>query len=123
MMTPELNKQVARLSDAERDGVEAIVNSMMELIEPVIRQRCTQWLKFIQETQQASRSASPQINAAKESCGGVPPFFKDILRKLEFSAQQSELWEEPEDVSTVAVEYRALAGKLERWIDQQTKGS
>lgn len=47
MMNPEINKQVAGLSDAERDGVEAIVNSMMELIEPVLRQRCTQWLQFI----------------------------------------------------------------------------
>jgi len=48
-MNTELNKQVQGLSDAERDGVEAIVNSMMELIEPIIRHRCTQWLQFIKE--------------------------------------------------------------------------
>lgn len=49
MMNPVLNQDVNALSDAERDGVEAIVNSMMELIEPCLRQRCTQWLKFIKE--------------------------------------------------------------------------
>lgn len=49
MMNSELNKQVHNLSDAERDGIEAIISSMMELIEPILRQRCTQWLKFIKE--------------------------------------------------------------------------
>ncbi len=66
-------------------------------------------------------SASPQINTATESCGGVPDFFKQIVRKLEFSAHQSELWENPEDVSTVAIEYRALAMKLERWMEHYGK--
>ena len=50
MMNPELNKQVQGLSDAERDGIEAIVHSMMELIEPCLRQRCTQWLNVVKET-------------------------------------------------------------------------
>lgn len=49
MMNPRLNQEVQGLTDAEREGVEAIVNSMMELIEPVLRQRCTQWLKFIKD--------------------------------------------------------------------------
>jgi len=63
-------------------------------------------------------SASPQINTAIESCGGIPPFFKDIIRKLEFSANQCELWEDPEDASIVALEYRALSDKLKRWMEQ-----
>lgn len=46
----------------------------------------------------------------------VPAFFKDIIIKLEFSAQQSELWEEPEDISAAAIQYRALALKLEQWM-------
>lgn len=65
-------------------------------------------------------SASPQLNTATETCGGVPDFFKQIVRKLEFSAQQSELWENPEDYGIVAIEYRALAMKLEKWIEEQS---
>lgn len=48
-MTPHLNQTANELSDTERDGIEAITHSIMELIEPCVRQRCTQWLKLIKE--------------------------------------------------------------------------
>lgn len=48
-MHAKLVQQVNGLSDVEQEGIEAIVNSMMELIEPIIRHRCVQWLKFIKE--------------------------------------------------------------------------
>lgn len=76
-------------------------------------------LEIVKKDAAGEPSASPQINTATESCGGIPPFFKDILRKLEFSAQQSEIWENPEDISMAAIQYRALAVKLERWMDRQ----
>lgn len=70
-------------------------------------------------------SALLQINTTPEACNTTrqpehPRFFNDIIRKLEFSAQQSELWEEPEDVSVVAIEYRALAMKLKNWMEKQS---
>lgn len=48
----------------------------------------------------------------------LPSFFNDIIRKLEFSAEQSELWENPEDVGVVAIQYRALAMKLKMWMEK-----
>ena len=79
--------------------------------------------KWFQEGNAAGEPlASPQLNTATETCGGVPPFFKDIIRKLEFSANQCELWEEPEDVSIVACEYRSLSDKLKNWMaDHEAK--
>lgn len=47
-----------------------------------------------------------------------PAFFKEIIRKLEFSANQCEIWEEPGDASIVAVEYRSLSNKLKNWMEK-----
>lgn len=55
--------------------------------------------------------------AAWNNRPALPGFFKAIIRKLEFSANQCELWENPEDAGIVAVEYRALSGKLKNWME------
>lgn len=50
----------------------------------------------------------------------VPDFFSDILRKLEYSAGQCELWEDCDhDASMAAIEFRALAMKLKDWMDKK----
>ena len=102
---------------------EAMVAPIMELLEPTLKIRCVQIAEAILDAVEkkyaaGEPSASPQINTATESCGGVPSFFKDIIRKLEFSANQCELWEEPEDASIVSCEYRSLSDKLKKWIEQ-----
>lgn len=81
---------------------------------------CLRRLIDIYEHAVGEPSASPQLNTATETCGGVPDFFKQIVRKLEFSANQCELWEDPEDASIVACEYRSLSDKLKRWMKAAT---
>ena len=63
------------------------------------------------------------VNQLSEPAGWqpVPDFFKQIVRKLEFSANQCELWEEPEDASIVACEYRSLSDKLKSWMEKHGK--
>jgi hypothetical protein len=47
-----------------------------------------------------------------------PLFFITFAIQLLIAAVR---WENPEDVSTVAIEYRALAMKLERWMEHYGK--
>ena len=37
------------------DGMEALVHSFMELIEPCIRRRCEQWFEVIEESIRANK--------------------------------------------------------------------
>ncbi len=42
-----VHNETRHLSDTEADGVEAVVRSMIELIEPCIRQRVCQWMEVV----------------------------------------------------------------------------
>lgn len=123
--TQERIERVARLRQAfesEYSSGDTICDAMSMArrddgeYEQSLARLCWKW--FQKGNAAGEPLASPQINTVTESCGGVPDFFKQIVRKLEFSAQQSELWEYPNDVSIVAIEYRALAMKLEKWIEK-----
>lgn len=46
----ELQYSLNKLTKVEQEGIDAIVNSMIELIEPCLRQRIIQWMETLKTT-------------------------------------------------------------------------